>query len=153
MKESRLAMVSDLPFSIEHIENAITTHKHNYYGVCTTAAESAEKIVEIEGFKLEVGAIVAVRFNNDVPANATMNINSKGAKLIYYRGAAITDNIIKAGDIAVFIYSTQYHLISIDRWQEDIENSANISSLEEYFVLKTDNITDEYIDALCEEGY
>lgn len=148
-----ITLVSNLPFSIEHIENAIATHKHNYYGVCTTAAGTAAKTVEIEGFELEVGAIVAVRFNNDMPANATMNINSNGAKSIYYRGVAIADNIIKAGDIAVFIYSNQYHLISIDRWQEDIENGTNISSLEEYFVLKTNNITDEYIDALCEEGY
>ena len=44
-----------------------------------------------------------------------MNINSKGAKNIFYRGAAITAGIINAGDTATFIYDgTQYHLLSVD---------------------------------------
>ena len=44
-----------------------------------------------------------------------MNITSKGAKAIYHRGAAITADVIKGGDTATFVYSTYYHLISIDR--------------------------------------
>ena len=60
--------------------------------------------------------MVAIKFTNAVPANATLNINSKGAKAIYYRGRAITANIIQAGDIALFVYNgSQYHLITIDR--------------------------------------
>ena len=41
---------------------------------------------------------------------------------MYYRGSAITADIIKAGDIATFIYSSKYHLISIDRWQKDLKS-------------------------------
>ena len=45
-----------------------------------------------------------------------MNINSKGAKAIYYQGAAIKAGVIKAGDTATFIYNgSQYHLLTIDR--------------------------------------
>jgi hypothetical protein len=77
---------------------------------------------ELGYYSLATGGIVSVKFTNAVPANATLNINSKGAKAIYYRGSAITANIIKAGDIATFIYSSRYHLISIDRWQKDIES-------------------------------
>jgi hypothetical protein len=61
------------------------------------------------------GGIVAIKFSYDVPAGATLNINSKGAKAIYYKGAAITAGVIKAGDTVTMIYSTYYHVLSIDR--------------------------------------
>lgn len=85
------------------------------YGTCTTAAATAAKVVTLSNYALATGGIVSVKFSYDVPASATMNINSKGAKAIYHRGAAITAGVIKAGDTATFIYSTYYHLISIDR--------------------------------------
>ena len=91
------------------------------YATCSTAAATTAKVASLSSYTLTTGGIVAVRFTYDVPANATLNINSKGAKSIYYRNAKITDGVIKAGDIATFIYSTYYRLVSIDRWQEDIK--------------------------------
>lgn len=85
------------------------------YGHCTTAAATAAKAVAISGYVLNTGGIVSVLFDNDVQAGATLNITSKGAKAIYHKGAAITGGIIKAGDTATFMYSTQYHLVSVDR--------------------------------------
>lgn len=85
------------------------------YGHCTTAAATAAKAVAISSYVLNTGGIVTVLFDNDVPAGATLNVTSKGAKAIYHRGAAITDGIIKAGDTATFMYSRQYHLVSVDR--------------------------------------
>ena len=85
------------------------------YGTCGTAASTTEKAVTLSSYALSTGGIVAVKFTYDVPANATLNINSKGAKAIYYKGSKITANVIKAGDIAVFIYSTYYYLLAIDR--------------------------------------
>lgn len=90
------------------------------YATCTTAAATVAKVGTLASYTLATGGIVSVKFSYDVPASATLNINSKGAKSIYFRGSAITAGIIKAGDIATFIYSGQYHLISIDRWQNDI---------------------------------
>ena len=84
------------------------------YGHCTTAAATAAKAVAISGYTLNTGGIVTVLFDHDVQAGATLNVNSRGAKAIYHKGAAITDGVIKAGDTATFIYSGQYHLISID---------------------------------------
>lgn len=95
------------------------------YGTCSTDAETTAKTASLSSYTLATGGIVAIKFTNDVPAGATLNVNSKGAKSIYYRGSAIADGIIKAGDVAVFIYSTQYHLISIDRWYLDI-NDVNV---------------------------
>ena len=85
------------------------------YGHCTTAAATAAKAVAISSYVLNTGGIVTVLFDHDVPAGATLNVTSKGAKAIYHKGAAITDGIIKAGDTATFMYSTQYHLVSVDR--------------------------------------
>ena len=82
----------------------------------TTAAATAAKAVALSDYALTVGGVVAVKFTYDVPASSTLNVNSKGAKAIYHRGAAITANIIKAGDTVTFIYDgTNYHLLTINR--------------------------------------
>ena len=85
------------------------------YATCSTAAATTAKTASLSSYTLTTGGIVAVKFTYDVPAGATLNINSKGAKNIYHKGAAITAGVIKAGDTATFIYSTRYHLISLDR--------------------------------------
>ena len=85
------------------------------YATCSTAAATVAKTAALSSYALTTGGIVAVKFTNDVPAGATLNINSKGARPIYYKGAAITAGVIKAGDTATFIYSTNYHLISVDK--------------------------------------
>lgn len=90
------------------------------YGTCTTAAATAAKTATLNSYALITGGIVAIKFDNDVPANATLNIASKGAKAIYYKGAAITAGVIKAGDTVTMVYSTYYHVLSIDRWGADI---------------------------------
>ena len=95
------------------------------YGTCSTAAATAAKTVSLSSYALTTNAFVAIKFTYDVPANATLNINSKGAKAMYYKGAAITAGVIKAGDVAVFVYSTYYHLVSIDRWGTDFSGKAD----------------------------
>lgn len=93
------------------------------YATCSTAAATAAKVASLTNYELVKNGNVEVKFTYAVPANATLNINSKGAKNIYFRGAKITADVIKAGDTATFIYDgTQYQLISIDRWQNDIAN-------------------------------
>ena len=70
----------------------------------------------MSNYELKTGGIVAIKFSANVPANATLNINSKGAKSVYYRGAAITAGIIQNGDIAYFMYDgTNYTLLGTDR--------------------------------------
>ena len=85
------------------------------YATCGTAASTTAKTASLSSYSLTTGGIVSVKFTYDVPASATLNINSKGAKAIYYRGSAITAGVIKASDTATFMYNgTYYHLISID---------------------------------------
>lgn len=86
------------------------------YGTCATAAATTAKVVTLSSYTLVVGGIVAVKFTYAVPAGATMNVNSKGAKAIYHKGAAIKAGVINAGDTATFIYNgSYYHLLSVDR--------------------------------------
>lgn len=107
------------------------------YATCSTAAATAAKVGTLSSYKLVTGGIVSVKFTNAVPANATLNINSTGAKSMYFRGAKITADVIKAGDVATFVYSSYYHLISIDRWQNDINSlQTQVSGL----------ATTEYVD-------
>lgn len=95
-------------------------------GTCSTAEATTNKTVTNYSYKLTMYGIVAIKFNNAVPANSTLNINYGGDKPMYYRGKAITSNVIKAGDIATFIYNgAQYVLLSVDRWHEDINSITN----------------------------
>ena len=94
------------------------------YGTCTTEEATTAKAVTMSSYSLIVGGISVVKFTYAVPASATLNINSKGAKSIYYRGAAITAGVIKAGDTVSFIYDgSYYHVISFDR-----DNNTTYSS-------------------------
>lgn len=97
------------------------------YGTCSTAAATKAKVVSLSSYALTVGGIVAVKFDQAVSvAGATLNINSKGAKNIYYRGALITADIIEAGDLVTFIYDgTQYQVLSIDRGAEVADKVKN----------------------------
>lgn len=96
------------------------------YGTCTTAAATVAKVVSLSSYALSTGGIVSVNFTYAVPANATMNINNKGAKAIHYRGSAITGGIIETGDTATFIYDgSKYHLIAIDKKIVDATTSVS----------------------------
>ena len=93
------------------------------YGTCATAEATAAKAVTLSGYALMTGGIVAVKFTYGLCASATMNINSKGAKSIFIHGAAVTSTtakLVKAGDIAYFIYDgTQYQFLGTDRMEKD----------------------------------
>lgn len=91
------------------------------YTTQSNSSESAAITALVSNFSTSLnGSIIAVKFNYNVPANATLNLSSKGAKPIYYRGSAITAGIINAGDIATFIYSSstpqRFILIANDAW-------------------------------------
>ena len=87
-----------------------------FIGTCSTAADTAAKTLDIDGYGLVRKGGVAITFTNGISvANATLNISSKGAKPIYYRGAALAAGIVRAGDIVTMVYDgTQYVIISIE---------------------------------------
>lgn len=82
------------------------------YGECDTD-EGTELTVDIDDFILKLGGIVSVKFNYNVPAEATLNISNTGAKNIYCFGTAVVSGFINAGDTVTFIYDgTQYQVLA-----------------------------------------
>ena len=77
---------------------------------------SSAMVYNLSGYTLRAGNIIVVTFRYDVRARATLNISNTGAKNLYYRGNYIGENVIKAGDPAIFVYSAnRYHLIGINK--------------------------------------
>lgn len=66
--------------------NPITVQNNIYYAECDTASNVAAKIVECDGFVLEKGAVISIRFTDAVASagptsgNITLNVNGTGDK-------------------------------------------------------------------------
>lgn len=108
--------VDHISDAVKHITSAErdkwNNGSHNY-GTCSTDAATAAKAVACTGFKLAVGAEIAVRFTvTNAAASPTLNVNSTGAKPIYYRGAAIPAGYLAANRTYTFRYNgTQWDLV------------------------------------------
>lgn len=94
------------------------------YGTCSTAAATAAKVVSCTGFALVTGAEITVKFTvTNTASSPTLNVNSTGAKAIYYRGAAISAGYLAANRTYTFRYNgTQYDLVG------DINTDANTTN-------------------------
>ena len=81
----------------------------SHYAACSTAGSTAAKTCSITGFSLVTGARVMVRFANANTANhPTLNVNSTGAKYIYYKSTYIPKDGIKTGTVLEVVYSGSY---------------------------------------------
>ena len=86
------------------------------YGTCATAAATVAKVATATNFVLETGARIAIKFTYaNSAASPTLNVNSSGAKAIYWHGAALASSQYwQAGAILDFVYNgTQWELIGI----------------------------------------
>lgn len=116
VKDKQTGTVTNITFDVSGSGSSNPETIGFGYGSCNTAYITSEKAVSITDFVLKKNGIVAITFVNAVASSATLNINSLGAKPIYHRGAAITNNIIFAGDMATFIYDgTNFNLLCVDR--------------------------------------
>ena len=86
----------------------------NFYGACSTAASTAAKVINISGFSLVNDAHVSVVFQNGITcANATLNINSTGAKPIKYLGENLEANMVRENTTVLMVYDgSAYHIIA-----------------------------------------
>ena len=118
------------------------------YGTCSTATSTAAKTSSITGYSLATGGLVAIKFSNAVNANATLNISSKGAKPIYYKGQAVTAGIINANSTALMMYDgTNYNIVSVD---DDIIDDSQLSTSSTY---SSQKIEDTYINQDASEDH
>ena len=94
------------------------------YATCSTAAGTKAKTASVTSgsFSLTTGAQVTVKFTyaNTVAA-PTLNINSSGAKSIYWHGAALdASQYWSAGAVLNFVYNgSQWELIGISEITEE----------------------------------
>ena len=100
------------------------------YATCSTSAATIAKTASVtEGtFNLNTGARVTVKFSNANSAtNPTLNINSTGAKAIYWHGSNIpSTQFWEAGATLDFVYNgTQYELIGIAKDNDSISTVYN----------------------------
>lgn len=121
----------------------------NAFGVCTTAAATVAKTVSAANYAINQFGYVTVAFQYAVPANATLNINSKGAKSISYFASttattptAIAANVIPAGSIATFVYvssigtftSGTYILVNLSTLSNAIVSNSGTSTTTYYLM-------------------
>lgn len=83
------------------------------YGTCSTNAATAAKTVACTGFALVTGAEITVKFTvTNTASSPTLNVNSTGAKSIYYRGSAISAGYLAANRTYTFRYDgTNWDLV------------------------------------------
>lgn len=123
------------------------------YGVCSTAAATAVKTVDIPGFKLRVGAYVIVNFTNTnsaAVADLELNVSNTGDIPIKYRNA----NLAAVGDLIanrpfMFVYDgTNWQLgIDIDK------NTNNYERLRTYYPIKAKSaITTKHVIVADDNG-
>lgn len=100
------------------------------YGTCATAQGTAAKVVTATNFVLEPGARIAVKFTYaNTVASPTLNVNSTGAKAIYWHGAALaSDQYWQAGAVLDFIYNgAQWELIGVAKDNNNTYGAAGSS--------------------------
>ena len=102
-----------------------------HYGTCSTAAATAAKTVACTSFTLATGAIIRVKFTvTNTADNPTLNVNSTGAKSIFYRGAAITAGYLAAGRVYTFVYDgTNYELVGDINTDTNTKNTTGTTNL------------------------
>lgn len=79
----------------------------NYYGTCATGASTQAKVVVCEGFVLETGVSIRVKFTNAQTYNGqpTLNVNSTGAIPVTSAGTTAAARYHwLAGEVVAFTY-------------------------------------------------
>lgn len=88
-----------------------------YYGTCSTAAATAAKVVTVssdQNFSLRVGTVIGVKFTiSNTAGSVTLNVNSTGAKSIWYNNAAYTGT---STDITGYANRLNYYMYDGTYW-------------------------------------
>jgi len=88
---------------------------NTWYGTSSTGATTQAKTSTIDNFVLTKGAVVCITFstaNTYTSAKITLNINSTGAKDVYYNNAVTSSTntlLWNAGETITFVYSGSYY--------------------------------------------
>lgn len=87
------------------------------YFTCDTAADTAAKVLTVAGYSLFQGGSIKVKFlNRNTADSATFNINSQGAKALYYGGKPVSASNSWDNNEIVEIYydGTSYYANNVE---------------------------------------
>lgn len=94
----------------------------DHYALCSTAAATTVKTVSLTGFSLASGAKAVIKFTNgNTASNPTIDINSTGAKPIYYRGTVVLPGYITTNAFVELVYDGVRYNIVGDLTQSQVE--------------------------------
>lgn len=84
-----------------------------HYGVCSTAASTAAKVVDLDGFTLAVGSKIAVKFvYANTSVSPTLNVNDTGAIAIkQYGTTALSTYMWHPASVVEFVYDGAYWIM------------------------------------------
>ena len=134
----RLASDSDntwQPYAKSNLE--LTRQQYTFVGVCESAKNAQNKEATVDnGFKLEKGVRVAIKysqsntFNATVSTPVTLNVNNTGAKNIYYNNSATPTG----ANTTAFGYANRYvyYIYDGNYWVFDgtsYDNGTNYSTM------------------------
>jgi hypothetical protein len=105
-----------------------------HYGTCSTAAATAAKTVSLPGFKLVVGAKLAVKFTvtNTAP-NPTLSAENTAAAPMRWRGSAVAADILSAGRVYEFVYDGSAYEIVGDAYSAATATTPGIVTLSDTY--------------------
>lgn len=105
---------------------------NTWYGTCSTAADTAAKVVSCSNFVLTQGAVITVRFSNGISSTSstTLNVNNTGAKTIErkYTGVGSTLCCKTNSQLTFMYYSSYWELISVDDQEHPIGSCYTTST-------------------------
>lgn len=165
MSASDKAYLDGIPASLSSIGSSIDSVEYDIsrlmamlgYYVCDTAAATADKAVYAAGYRLTTGGCIRIKMTNANTANnVTLNINSTGAKALYYNGQqASSANSWEACEVLEVYYDgTQYQCASGGGGGKFAtgENVADVGITDMVLTDSSDIITSGGVDAAFRGG-
>lgn len=100
------------------IKDAVSRKMPNcFYGTCSTAGATATKVVTIstdQNFVLQAGVVIGVKFSiSNTASSVKLNVNSTGAKSIWYSNAVYTGT---STDITGYANRLNYYMYDGTHW-------------------------------------
>ena len=85
------------------------------YGTSSDNANVQARTATLANFIMLKNMPVSIRFTTAISAdNATLNINSQGAKPLFIQGAALQAGVVKVGDVVTLIYDgTNWNIVDV----------------------------------------
>lgn len=88
------------------------------YGEATQFSGVRYQVESLSSMKVYDGSVVVVTCPNGLPASARLNVGNTSYPTVKYRGAAIAEGLVAAGDTATMVYDATascWNIVAIDR--------------------------------------